>query len=182
MTAACSNQKDGMTMDHIKESLDRVAKHFMEHPLDALAQDKPAIAVLESGLRCRADGPNGAMLITDMPTPVGGTATAPTPGWYLRAAIANCDATVIAMRAAQLGIALSRLEVTVDSESDNRGLLGIADAVPPGPLSVRVCVRIAAEGASASQLHELVRWAEQHSPVNDAVRRAVPVTTEVTVG
>jgi len=26
-----------------------------------------------------------------------------------------------------------------------------------------------------------VHWAEQHSPVSDALRRAVPVTTEVVV-
>lgn len=171
-----------MSIEQIKESLGRVTKHFAEHPQDALAQDRPAIAVLESGLRCRADGPNGASLITDMPAGIGGTASAPSPGWFLRAALANCDATVIALRAAQLGISLSRLEVTVGSESDNRGLLGLAESVPPGPLSVRVSVRIAAEAASAQQLHELVQWAEKHSPVSDAVRRAVPLTTEVTVG
>jgi uncharacterized OsmC-like protein len=114
-----------------------------------------------------------------MPVDIGGTGSAPSPGWLLRAALANCDATVIAMRAAQLGILLERLEVTVGSESDDRGLLGLSDAVPPGPLGVRVTVRIAAKGASAEQLRELVQWAEQHSPVNDAVRRPVPVTTEV---
>lgn len=171
-----------MSIKHIRESLGQVATYFAEHPQDALSQDKPAVAVLESGLRCRADGPNGATLVSDMPAPVGGNASAPTPGWFLRAALANCDATVIAMRAAQLGIVLSRLEVTVGSESDNRGLFGVSEAVPPGPLSMRVNVRIAAEDASAQQLHELVEWAEKHSPVSDAVRRAVPVTTEVTVG
>jgi uncharacterized OsmC-like protein len=171
-----------MSIKHIRESLGQVATYFAEHPQDARSQDKPAVAVLESGLRCRADGPNGATLVSDMPTPVGGNASAPTPGWFLRAALANCDATVIAMRAAQLGIVLRRLEVTVGSESDNRGLFGVAESIPPGPLSMRVNVRIAAEDASAQQLHELVEWAEKHSPVSDAVRRAVPVTTEVTVG
>ena len=171
-----------MSIEHISKSVGRVAKHYAEHPNEALSQDKPAVAVLESGLRCRADGPNGATLVSDMPVPIGGTASAPSPGWLLRAALANCDATVIAMRAAQLGIVLSQLEVTVGSESDNRGILGVAESVPPGPLSVRVSVRIAAEGASTEQLRELVHWAEKHSPVSDAVRRAVPVTTEVTVG
>lgn len=170
-----------MSIEHIRNSLENIAAHFTERPQDALSQDKPAVAVLESGLRCSASGPNGATLVSDMPVPIGGTASAPTPGWFLRAALANCDATVIAMRAAQLGIVLSRLEVTVGSESDSRGLVGAADAVPPGPLSVRVSVRIAAKAASAQQLREVVEWAEKHSPVNDALRRAVPVTTEVTV-
>lgn len=170
-----------MSIESIRRSLDQVAGHFAEHPEAALSQDKPAVAVLESGLRCRAEGPNGAVMLSDMPTPVGGAGSAPSPGWLLRAALANCDATVIAMRAAQLGIVLTRLEVTVGSESDDRGLLGVAESVPPGPLSVRVHVRIAAQGASAEQLREVVRWAEKHSPVSDAVRRAVPVATDVTV-
>ena len=79
-------------------------------------------------------------------------------------------------------IVLSRPQVTVASESYDRGLLGVSDTVPPGPLSARVSVRIAAEGASAEQLHALVQRAEKYSPVNDALRRAVPVTTEVTIG
>jgi uncharacterized OsmC-like protein len=176
---ACNNEKDAMSTERIKLASRQVAEHFAEHPEDARSRDVPATAILESGLRCRAQGPNGATLVSDMPAAIGGAASAPSPGWLLRAALANCDATLIAMRAAQLGIVLSRLEVTVDSESDDRGLLGVSDSVPPGPLTMRVGVRIAADGTSSDQLRELVHWAEQHSPVSDAVRRAVPVTTDV---
>jgi len=170
-----------MSMQYIRQSLDEAARHFAANPTDAMSQDKPAIAVLESGLRCRTEGPNGATLVSDMAARLGGNGSAPSPGWFLRAALANCNATLMAMRAAQLGIALTRLEITVESESDDRGMLGLADRVPPGPLSIRTSIRIAAEGASEVQLRELVHWAEAHSPVNDAVRRAVPVTTEVRV-
>lgn len=170
-----------MSIELISQALSKVARHFIEHPEDARSQDKPATAVLESGLRCRAAGPNGATLVSDMPAAVGGAGSAPSPGWLLRAALANCDATLIAMRAAQLGIVLKRLEVTVGSESDDRGLLGVSGSVPPGPLSVSVSVRLSAPGVSAEHAHELVRWAEKHSPVADALRRAVPVSTEVVV-
>lgn len=169
-------------MQRIKESLRQAAAHLTGHPQAAISQDTPAVAVLERGLRCRADAPGGASLVSDMPTAVGGEGSAPTPGWLLRAALANCDATVIAMRAAQLGIVLDRLEVTVGSESDDRGLLGLAESAPAGPLGVRVTVRLAAAGASDEQVRELVHWSEKHSPVSDAVRRAVPVVTEVVVG
>jgi uncharacterized OsmC-like protein len=168
-------------MSDIKLALGRVVAHLAEHPQDAISQDAPAVAVMESGLRCRATGPGGASVASDMPRGVGGGASAPTPGWLLRAALANCDATVIAMRAAQLDIVLDRLEVTVSSESDNRGLFGVGDPVPAGPLGVRVEVRLSASGASAEELQALVHWAEQHSPVADAVRRAVPVATQVIV-
>ena len=83
------------------------------------------------------------------------------------------------MRAAELGIPLQSLEVTVDSESDDRGLLGMDDAVPAGPLSSRILVRIVAEGIDPQRLQELVEWADRHSGVSDAIRRAVPTTVEV---
>ncbi|MFD2376180.1 OsmC family protein [Ottowia pentelensis] len=99
-----------------------------------------------------------------MPKSVGGGASAPTPGWFLRAALANCDATVIAMRAAQLGVTLARLEVVVDSSSDDRGIFGLGDGVPPGPQAMRIRVTIAGHGATAQQLRDIVEWAERHSP------------------
>jgi hypothetical protein len=74
---------------------------------------------------------------------------------------------------------LQRLEVTVDSGSDDRGLLGLDDVVPAGPLWSRVGVRIVAEGVDPERLGALVGWAEQHSPVTYAIRRAVPTTLEV---
>jgi uncharacterized OsmC-like protein len=170
-----------MSAAHIRQSMEQLAKHFAAHPQDAISRDKPAVATVESGLRCKAVGPKGEVLITDMPAPIGGGGSAPTAGWYLRAALANCDATMIAMRAAQLGIELSELEVTVDSRSDNRGLLGDFDGSPAGPLDVQLTVRIAAPGVPEQTLRELVHWAEAHSPVGDALRRALSVQAEIRV-
>jgi uncharacterized OsmC-like protein len=116
-----------------------------------------------------------------MPKAVGGEGSAPSPGWFLRAALANCDATVIAMRAAQLDLVLTSLEVTVESESDDRGLLGMDDAIPAGALTMRTRVRIGAQGVTPERLREIVAWAEVHSPVGDAIRRPVPCQTEVEI-
>lgn len=85
------------------------------------------------------------------------------------------------MRAAVKEIDLTTLEVTVDSESDDRGILGLEDAVPAGPLSARVHVRVSSAGASPEALGELVKWAYDHCPVSDAVQRAVPMTLEIDV-
>jgi uncharacterized OsmC-like protein len=168
-----------MSNDHISQAIETARKYVTEHPDDARSPDRPVVAVIESGLRCRVEGADGAVIFTDMPAAVGGANTAPSPGWISRAAHASCDATVIAMRAAELGITLRRLEVTVDSESDDRGLLGLDEGVPAGPLWSRVRVRIAAEGVGPERLRKLVEWAERHSPVADAIRRAVPMTIEV---
>ena len=82
-------------------------------------------------------------MATDMPTCVGGGGTAPSPGWLARAGHASCDATVVAVRAAELGV--RRVEVVVDSESDGRGLLASHDTVTVGSESVRVRRRISAD-------------------------------------
>jgi uncharacterized OsmC-like protein len=87
--------------------------------------------------------------------------------------------TLIAMRAAMLGIVLDTLEVTVDSVSDDRGLLGIDEEVPAGPLRGRVSVRLTASGVDAATLDGVAHWGVKHCPVCDALERAIPVTTEV---
>jgi uncharacterized OsmC-like protein len=116
-----------------------------------------------------------------MPKGVGGGGSAPAPGWLLRASLANCDTTGIAMRAAQLGVALTRLEVTVESLSDDRGMFGPGADVPPGSQSTRVRVAIASSEASADRLREIVRSAERHSPVGDAIRRAIPASMAIEI-
>lgn len=170
-----------MSATHIQQCIQGVIQYLSEHPDECRFTDKAATAVVEKGLRCRAEGPDGAMLISDMPKAIGGGGSAPSPGWLLRAALANCDATVIAMRAAQLGVTLTTLQVTVDSESDDRGLLGMDDAISAGPLTVRTRVRIGANDAPPEQLRQIVEWAEAHSPVADAIRRAVPARAEVDI-
>jgi len=164
----------------IGDAIRRARAYLNRRPEKARYTDAAAIARLEEGLRCRVEGPGGAAVATDMSTGVGGRGSAPSPGWLLRAAHAACDATLIAMRAADLGIELARLEVVVDSESDDRGLLGMDDSVPPGPLRTRVRVSIAAPGLPESQLRSIVDWAHGHSPVDDALTRAVPVEFHVT--
>ena len=166
-------------MTAIRSALETAAGHLADNPDDATELDTPATAMLVDGLRCRVEGPFGE-LETDMATSLGGGASGPSPGWLMRAALASCDATMVAMEAARAGIELTRLAVSVVSESDNRGVLGVGDA-PPGPLSVRVRIELAASNASEDELRELVHRAESRSAVADAVSRAVPVTTEIVV-
>jgi uncharacterized OsmC-like protein len=170
-----------MSHEQIREALAGVIQHFEQHPELGPTTDSTARAVWQGGLRVQTEGPNGATLVSEMPKAVGGGGSAPTPGWLLRAALANCNASMIALRAAQTGITLTRLEVSVDSDSNDRGMLGLSD-VPPGPLQVRLKVRLAAEGASPEQLNALVAWADRHSPVADALRRAVPLSASVEIG
>ncbi|MEH6528180.1 MAG: OsmC family protein [Sneathiella sp.] len=94
---------------------------------------------------------------------------------------ATCDATRIALHAAQLGVTLDTLEVTADSVSDDRGLLGLDDSVPAGPLSLRTRVTIGAAGVTEEVLREIVDYAVTHSPVADGCRRATPSKVEIKI-
>lgn len=166
----------------IRAALEDAGAYLAAHPDEARYTDSAAIARIEDGLRVRVDGPSGEQLVTDMPSAVGGAATAPSPGWFLRAAVAACAASLATMRAAQVGLTGFRCEVEVDSESDDRGILGLDASTPAGPLSMRIGFRMEAHGAGLDQLEEVAVWAVGHCPVSDAVRRGVPVHIEVTAG
>jgi uncharacterized OsmC-like protein len=171
-----------MGSEAIKVAIDGAVEYLRANPDDARSTDSLATARVVSGLVVRVTGPGGESLTTDMVPSVGGTASAPSPGWLLRAAEASCVATLIAMRAAQQGIALTDLEVAVDSESDDRGILGIDDAVRAGPLRGRVSVRISADGVPGETLRAIADWGIGHCPVCDAIENGVPLTKEIVVG
>ena len=167
---------------HIAHSILSAREHLSEHPEDARSADSEARAQLLDGLRVRVEGPNGWTLDTDMATAVGGGGSAPSPGWLLRAAVASCDAVLIAMQAAEDGIDLQSLEATVTSESDDRGLIGDDDAsIPAGPLRVALRVRIAVQAQTEEEIKALVQRALQRSPVSDALKRQLPVDVSVEV-
>jgi uncharacterized OsmC-like protein len=168
-----------MGAEQIRQAIETATGYLQQHPDEARSTDSVATASIVDGLVVRVTGPKGESVTTDMVPSVGGTSTAPSPGWLLRAAEASCVATLIAMRAAMLGIALDRLEVTVDSESDDRGILGTDEAVPAGPLSSRVSIRLTAAGIDPATLEEIARWGVKHCPVCDALERAIPVDVEI---
>jgi uncharacterized OsmC-like protein len=167
------------TSSHISRSIELARHRLAAHPEEARYTDFAAVAVVEDGLRCRVDGVGRESIHTDMSAGVGGGSMAPSPGWFTRAGHASCEATLISMRAAELGIQLHRVEVLVDSVSDARGILAMDDKVPAGPLSSRIRVRITGEGVDPRVLHALVEWADRHSPISDMVRRAIPLSVEV---
>jgi uncharacterized OsmC-like protein len=156
----------------IADALDRLSNAIEADPARARAKHSSATANLVEGLKCLVSGPSGELIETDMPRAMGGSASHPSPGWYFRASLAACCATVIAQQAARRGIGLTELEVTVESSGDNRGLLGLDPSISAGHSLIRTSVRIGAQNASKEQLQDLVRWANDHSPVACTIRDA----------
>ena len=170
-----------MTTETIREAMARLSAAIASEPAKAKAKNLPATARLREGLQCELTGAYNERLLTDMPPAMGGAAAGPNPGWLLRGALASCTATVIAMRAAKEGIALQTLEVTVETDSDLRGILGMDEAVSARHAAMRMKVRIGASGVSPEALRELVEWAEAHSPVSCTVKEAPACSLAVEV-
>ena len=164
-------------MTDIAAAVKRASAYLTDHPGDAAYRDSHARARLTTGLRVEVEGPGGERLSTDMPKGIGGGAAMPSPGWYFRAAAAACVASLIGIRAAVTGVELSAesIEVTVDSESDDRGILGLDDRIPAGALSLRVVVAVRGGTPGRETMEQLAQWAVDHCPVTDTAQRAVPI-------
>jgi uncharacterized OsmC-like protein len=163
----------------IAEAVAQATAYLTQHPDEARYRDSAAHAHLDSGLTVSVTGPSGEALRTDMPAGIGGTGSAPSPGWAFRAAAASCVASLVVIRAAEKRIELTSVDVDVDSESDDRGILGLNPAIPAGPLSMKVVVSVVARHAGRDAIDELATWAVAHCPVTDAVSRSVPLTLEI---
>jgi len=161
----------------IGDAVARAGAYLTEHPDEARYRDSAATARLGAGLRVEVAGPAGEQLATDMPRGIGGEASVPSPGWFFRAAAASCVASLIGIRAATLGVELrpGDVEVVVDSESDDRGILGLDDRIAAGALSMKVVVRISGTKLGTDARTALARWALDHCPVTEGMGRAVPL-------
>lgn len=174
-----------MDLEQIAQSMERVASVMRRKPNAGVMEDSAATARWDGGLYGSVRSDTGFSVPTDMPVEIGGEARAVTPGWLLRAGLASCAMTRIAMAAAAEGIALGTLEVRATSRSDVRGMLAVPEPdgrpVPPGPLGMELHVTISAVGVDAERLRALVQSTATCSPVTGAVERAVPVAMHVEV-
>jgi len=172
-----------MTMERIAAALHRAESTLQRRPTAGLHGDVPAVARWEGGARVVSTHPNGASVATDMPSELGGTGEEVTPGWLWRAALCSCLATRIVMAAAVDGIDLTRVEVTANSRSDLRGLLGMESR--PGatfsaaPSDVHLHVRIGAPEVSHERLQALVAHSQACSPMQIAAVQALPIEVSV---
>jgi uncharacterized OsmC-like protein len=177
-----------MTSEAISKAVERVRELLTRRPEAGIHLDEPATARWDSGLRVVCTHANGTQISTDLPTQVGGTGDQVTPGWLLRSGLASCLATRIAIEAVVAGIVLTRLDVSAESTSDARGLLGMKTAagegITAGPSEVRLHVRIGAPGVAHERLQAMVEKSQRCSPVSAAVSSAVPIilSTEVEPG
>lgn len=172
--------------EKIQTAMQRARAVLARRPQVGIGADEPATARWEQGLRVMTRHQSGTQVLTDMVAELGGEGNLATPGWLLRAGLASCLATRIAMEAAAAGIVLTRLEVTATSTSDARGLLGMMDdhgePVTAAPDQVQLEVSIDASNVPAERLRAMIDTSYRCSPVSSAVERALPVKLLVNIG
>jgi len=109
----------------------------------------------------------------------GGNDAGPGPGILERGALGSCLAIAYSQQAAVMEIPVDHIEVEVESRFDARGMLGIDDR-PPGfeSLHYRVFIESPAE---KEEILAVIENADRLSPVLDDFRRAIPVTSEISI-
>ena len=113
---------------------------------------------------------------------VGGDGDVPCSGDLLLAALAACQETTLRMVAANMGIDLEELEVSVEGDWDPRGTLAMGKEFPIGISAVRAHTRVVVSGDERGERAErLLRSAERYCVVLSTLRAGVPVESTFTL-
>lgn len=121
---------------------------------------------------------SGHHFTVDEPEALGGSNTAANPVEYALASLGSCQAISYRVWAAQLGVALDKVEVEIEGDIDLRGFFGIDERVRPGFNAVHIRVRLIGP-ESATRYEGLAAAVDAHCPVLDLFRNPVPVTREL---
>jgi uncharacterized OsmC-like protein len=107
---------------------------------------------------------------------VGGDRDVPCSGDLLLAALAACQETTLRMVAANMGIDLEALEITVEADWDPRGTLAMGKEFPVGITSIRSHTRVAVRGDEREErAARLLRSAERYCVILRTLQAGVAV-------
>ena len=138
-----------------------------------------SVTTLVDGLRCESNV--GAWTIaTDLAPALGGERSAPSPTVLLSSALGACLAMGYQLRAAEHGIELTSVRVTVETDSDVRGMLQCDAAAPAGFTEIRYVVELESP-ARRHELERIVELADRLSPVLDALTRVNRVQRTIAI-
>ena len=162
----------------IRDAFDRMQHVFAKRPAVAQATATMRARIID-GLHC--DAREGDWLLSlDLPIDAGGTNAGATPGVHGRAALASCLAMSYSIELARAGIEARSVEVEVQVDYDNRGLLGM-DNIRPGYLNVRHTLYLESD-APLEAVQPALDKAQRNSPYLDVFAQAQPVSGQVVFG
>jgi uncharacterized OsmC-like protein len=115
----------------------------------------------------------------DEPAALGGGDSAPNMVEVVLGAYGCCLTTGYVMNAAQRGIKLEGVTVSLKGDLDLRGFFGLSDTVTPGYSGIQVDVKLDAPAATSRQVKELHEHVLKTSPVGSILSRPLKVTTRL---
>lgn len=164
------------------------------HPLNAVrgalakaVQADPTAASATFSARGTSTGPVSTTIAigrhtihTDEPSHLGGKDTAPNPVQYALVALISCQILSFRFWAAQLGVQVDDLDVSVETRLDGRGFFGLDEQTRPGFGRVTMAVQVS--GPETPERYADVQAAvEAHCPVMDVFSNRTVVDTTVCV-
>jgi uncharacterized OsmC-like protein len=111
----------------------------------------------------------------DQPESHGGTNAGPSPVELVLSSLAGCMNVVVHMVAAERGVNIRGLHLTVEGELDPSRLMGAPTNNRPGFSTIVLTAEVDSD-ASAEQVDEVLRIAESRCPVADNLNNATPLT------
>ncbi len=142
-------------------------------------------ADLSDPLHCSVhpDGAPGNGFRSGAHPAVGGAGDVPCSGDLLLSALAACQEITLRMVAANMGIELEALEVTVEGDWDPRGTLAMGKQFPIGLTGIRCHTKVLIAGdEQGERADRLLRSAERYCVVLSTLRNGVEVDSTFEVG
>lgn len=163
----------------IRDAVDAVRQRVAADPARAVIHLRTD-AAMAGGTRVELRV-GGFEFAADEPPSVGGTGTAPNPVQMALAALGSCQAITYRYWAAELGMALDGVTITVEADFDMGAFFGFPGAGSPAPSAVRCSVVLDGPEPPA-RYEELATAVDEHCPVLDLFSRPVPVERSVRTG
>jgi uncharacterized OsmC-like protein len=161
--------------DKIRIAVERVADVFRKKPAAAF-NTKRATGRIEHGLVCNARQDDYTATM-DMPEPIGGDGSAPSPGFHIRMGLVGCVAVGIKLTAAREGVDVGVIDVEVEMDFDDAAMIGVSDNTA-APLETRIIIAIEST-APWAKVEAMVGRALERDPYFVAFRDAQPMKTKL---
>lgn len=110
----------------------------------------------------------------------GGDGKFPCPGDVLAAALAACQELTVRMVAANMGIELADLRVTVTASADLRGTLALDRDTKVGMQTLDVATHVVVRGGDPERARRLLAASERYCSVLDTLRHPPAITARFT--
>jgi len=160
----------------IRQSLERAVETVKLRPSRG-QRTYTNVATIAEGTRCRVVEHHDDLLI-DIPESIGGNGEGPSPSMILRSAISSCVAIGVKQWAARHEVPVERVDVTLETDVDARGQLGVCDDIAAGFLGMRLVISVVS-AADANAIDDVVRKSLKYSPLMDVLGRIQSVETRL---